>query len=202
MGCKKHTPMCVESAHWDTQRKIRIETPPCCLENMKSVFRTVTTDLKANNISHIVFGGAMLGYARNRRFVPYDNDLDVWMDGKHWDTPLFAKIRRKWSSVDGIYTEYKDGGGKLWVLFSKKNGNGLDIWPWYVKGPKVHIAKNYDIPHYDVPKELIFPLVSTDFSGIQTYVPGNPEGYCKWRYGAHWRQEKNCTKVERRKCIV
>ena len=168
---------------------------------MKSIFRTVTTDLKANNISHVLFGGAILGYLRNRRFVPYDNDLDVWMDGKYWNTSLFAKIRRKWSSVDGINTMYFWGGGMLWVYYDKNIGNGVDIWPWYVRGPKLRMAKDYD-HHYDVPKELIFPLVSTDFSGIQTYVPGNPEGYCEWQYGTNWRQEKNCTKVERRKCIV
>jgi len=202
LGCTKHTSMCEESAHWDYKRNIRINTPPCCQNTMKEVLRTVTTDLQKHNVSHIVFGGAMLGYARNKQFVPYDNDLDVWMDGKHWGTPLFEEIRHKWTTVDKLYTTYKDNGGKLWVLYSKENGNGLDIWPWYVKGAKVHIAKNYKQPRYDIPKRFIFPLQFTNFSGISTYVPGDPEGYCEYRYGKKWRTEMICTKVERRKCLV
>ena len=67
LGCTLHTPKCSPGAHWNKQFNIRVDTPPCCREKMLHVFRTVTHDLKAHNISHMVFGGAVLGYARNQQ---------------------------------------------------------------------------------------------------------------------------------------
>ena len=197
-GCQVHTPKCSPGAHWNKQFNLRVDTPPCCMEKMLHVFRTVTHDLKAYNISHMVFGGAVLGYARNQQvtsfrgagviravlkrkyhvfdkflflfrnliycilgmypffliiflwrmsplkkrkcrpfyilhfetsvkragvklgpgykvpynkvhillssqqFVPYDNDLDLWMNGTFWDSQLFTQIRHNWTAVHGF----------------------------------------------------------------------------------------------------
>ena len=102
------------------------------------------------------------------------------------------------SGLTKMGSPYRDNGGKLWVLYSKDNSNTLDIW--HIKGDTVHPYKY--VHRWDMPKQFIFPIRLTNFSGIQTYVPGDPDGYCEWRYGMNWRSEKNCTKVKNRKCLV
>ena len=96
----------------------------------------------------------------------------------------------------------RDWGGKLKIFISEQNNNGLDIWPWYDENTTVFIARDYDLPKWDVPRHLVFPLKSVTFLGVDTHVPGDPEGYCEWQYGKDWRTEKNCTVVEDTKCVV
>ena len=85
------------------------------------VLKIVTTDLQRLKIPHVVFGGAILGWARNEQFVPYDQDTDIWMDGKFIGTPQFNQLLKNWTSLYGFYTEYRDGKGKLWGLYSPLN---------------------------------------------------------------------------------
>ena len=204
MGCRKHTSRCSEFAHWDNKHKVRVETPPCCMKIMTEVLRSVTKDLQSHNIPHVLIFGAVLGFARNKRLVPYDNDVDIWMDGKHWDTPLFNKIRRKWNSTDGFHMEFRDRGQKLWVRYSRRNSNGVDIWPWYVRGGKVRFRKRFNMPYFDIPTRLLLPIRAVNITGISTFVPRDPEGYCERQYGKNWREEMKCTKVdmEERKCVA
>ena len=63
--------------------------------------------------------------------MPYDADVDIWMDGDYWDTKEFNELRRNWTRQHNFQTQYKDIKGKLWVLYSKNNSNGLDLYPWY-----------------------------------------------------------------------
>ena len=168
---------------------------------MKKMLRIVTTDLQKYNIQHFVIGGAVLGYARNKRLIPYDNDLDIMIDGEFWNTTLFSKIQEKWKSVDGFSIKLKDQGDKLWVLYSSTNGNLIDLWPWYVMGDLVRYYK-WAKPEWDIPMKFIFPLKSINISGVHTYGPGDPVGYCEWQYGENWRTEITCKEKKDTKCAV
>ena len=201
LGCTQKTKMCDESAYYDTERKVRINTPPCCMKHTKHVLKVITSDFKKLKISHMLFGGAVLGWSRNKHLVPYDNDQDIWMDGNYWNTPIFKKLVKNWTRIHGFKTQYKDGGYKLWVLYSSTNANGLDIYPWYVSGGWVKYPRVFG-GRYDKPYSMIFPLKSVHIDGIDTYMPNSPEKYCEYLYGKGWRNEMTCTKVKRKKCVV
>ena len=199
LGCSKKTKSCAEGPYFDTKRNIRINSPPCCMRNTKYVLKTVTSDLKRSGIPHMLFGGAVLGWSRNRHLVPYDNDQDVWMDGKFWRSTLFKNLIREWNKIHGFKTQWKDGGNKLWVLYSSTNGNGLDLYPWYVQGGWVKYPPIFG-RRYDKPYDIIFPLKAISMDGVDTYMPSNPHQYCEYLYGKGWMKEMTCKKVSRKKC--
>ena len=124
--------MCKETPHFDRTRNVRIDLPPCCREKLMAVTRFVINDFNRLEIPYMLFSGAVLGWMRNRKFVPYDQDIDIWMDSRYWNTRQFNELRRNWTTKFGLYTEYRDERQKLWTFFSDTNLQGLDIWPWYV----------------------------------------------------------------------
>ena len=153
---------------------------------------------------------------RNRKFVPYDQDVDIWMDGRLWDTPMFNQLRRNWTEKFGLYTEYRDERFKLWTFYSDKNKQGLDIWPWYVDRPlevingtafysssqrMVNLGEIFERKEA-IPYKVIFPRKPVHFEGMDTFVPHKPAAYNFHAYGRNWRKEMRCTKTnEDRKCL-
>lgn len=207
--------MCKEKPHFDKSRNVRIDMPPCCREKVMAVTRLVVADLNRLRIPYMFFGGAVLGWMRNRKFVPYDQDVDIWMDGRLWDTPMFNQLRRNWTEKFGLYTEYRDERFKLWTFYSGKNQQGLDIWPWYVDRPlkvingtalysssqrMVNLGEIFD-RKWAIPYKVIFPRKPVNFEGMDTFVPHKPAAYNLHTYGRNWRKEMRCTMTnEDRKC--
>ena len=195
-----------------------------------AVTRLVVADLNRLRIPYMFFGGAVLGWMRNRRFVPYDQDVDIWMDGRLWDTPMFNQLRRNWTQKFGLYTEYRDERFKLWVLYNEKNKQGLDIWPWYIENrplekvingaarqrpkngtdnPEFNLTRRKMVKlgrifknKYSIPYDYIFPRQPVDFEGLKTFVPNQPAKYNRVKYGDKWRTEMSCKKTNNdRKCL-
>ena len=199
LGCTKHTTQCKEKAHYDKKRNLRINTPPCCLQNLQEVFQQTTRELQDLNVKHLLVFGGVIGWIRNKGIIPYEEDLDLWIDGTFWKSERMEQFRKTLSKSYGLETMYKQGGDRLWILYSKKNYIGLGVWPY-----KIGETISYPYPggkrH---PYNNIFPLKYVNFSGIPTYIPNNPEGFCDIVYGkGKWEDELNCTSHSDRKCIA
>ena len=121
------------------------------------------------------------------------------MDGKYWNSSRFKEIIKNWSRTHGFETQWKDDGNKLWVLYSSTNGNGLDIYPWFVEGGWVKYPPKFK-GRFDKPYDIIFPLKPVTIDGVDTFMPNDPHKYCEYLYGKGWEKEMTCKKVLRKKC--
>ena len=66
LGCTRHTGQCAKGPHYDYDRHLRINLPPCCMNHTLGIVKTVTHDFNTHKIAHVIIGGAVLGWARNK----------------------------------------------------------------------------------------------------------------------------------------
>lgn len=99
-GCTQQTLKCRESAHYDTERKMRINTPPCCRKHLLQMLNHTTQLLRKHNVTHMLVYGGIIGWYRYKNIVPYDVDLDILVDSKHWKSPtmkiIYVALREKY----------------------------------------------------------------------------------------------------------
>ena len=116
--------------HFDYKRKVRMNTPPCCRQNLLAMLKHFTKELRRLNVDHILAYGGVIGWMRNKKMIPYDLDLDLMIDIRFWNTPLMKQMLQQMRDLHGYDTIVKKGGNKLWVAYSMINRIHIDIWPY------------------------------------------------------------------------
>ena len=145
--------------------------------------------------------GAVLGWARNGKMIPYDRDIDLIVDVAFWNTTLFFITLKELEIRYGHKSVLTDNGKKLWISYSAINQNTIDVWPFEVirrsgKCPTV------SIPHWQwkmQPLENLFPERYVRFDNVWTFVPRNPISYLNILY-KNWKRELDCSYIEDGKC--
>ena len=192
-GCTHLTPECKEKARYDFIIDKRINTPPCCRKHILDIFRHFTTLLKAQNVTHCLISGAVIGWMRNKKMIPYDRDLDLIVPDSFWNGTIFWEILNK---TTGIYKhEYElVEDKKVKIFYSAVNRINIDIWPYdYVYTENKTFVT---VPYFGFkpqPVKNVFPLKQVEFSGIKTWIPNNPKQYLDTQYGEEkWEHKLLC----------
>nr|XP_047122654.1 uncharacterized protein LOC124806095 isoform X2 [Hydra vulgaris] len=199
-GCTKKTPQCREKAFFNFKLMKRINTPPCCREKVLKILYHFTNKLKLLHVSHMLAFGSVLGWARNGKMIPYDNDIDLIIDKTFWNTTLFFDVLKILEIKHGHRTFFADKGLKLTIRFSKINGNTIDVWPFEIKKHEEIVA--VEVPHNDwikQPLENLFPEQYVNFDNIMTFIPRDPERYLNILY-KDWKSELDCSYIVNNKC--
>lgn len=121
------------------------EIQKCLLETLKSfdVF------CKKNNIKYFVAYGSLLGAVRHHGFIPWDDDIDVWMLRKDYDR--FISLKKNVESGYQI-ADYHDDGYPY--NFAKYYDNSKTFWEYsqfpFVIGPFVDV---FPLDYYDSSSE-------------------------------------------------
>ncbi|XP_066920725.1 ribitol 5-phosphate transferase FKRP-like [Clytia hemisphaerica] len=195
LGCRNDTPKCAEKAHYNQYNKVRVNTPPCCRAKIIEMFKHTTKALSRDNITHFLQFGALIGYYRNKHVVPYDSDIDLYMDKDYWIQSHLSPIIENLRKTYGYRFEFHDGGMKMKVFYSHSNNNSIDIWPFKVVFDKQQ-RPFVKIPHGAAvrqPMANIFPLRAVQFEGIWTFVPRKPKEVLDLQYGeGYWEKELDC----------
>ena len=187
--------MCTERAHYDEFHKVRVNTPPCCRAKIIEMFKHTTEALSNENITHFIQFGGLIGYYRNQHMVPYDSDMDLYMDVEYWKEPQMLQIVQKLQQKHGYRFEFRDSGKKMKIFYSNTNNNSIDVWPF-----KITLDKQQrpwvKIHHWSAvaqPMINIFPLRNVQFEGTWTYVPRKPKEVLDLQYGkGYWEKEIDC----------
>jgi hypothetical protein len=136
----------------------RINTPPCCREKILKILKHFTNELQLLNVSHMLAFGSVLGWARNGKMIPYDNDVDLIVSKTFWNTTLFFNVLKILEIRHGHRTFFRDEGLKMTISYSEINRNTIDVWPFEIKK---HVSTSVvEIPHNDwikQPLENLFP---------------------------------------------
>jgi len=184
LGCTQHTRLCEPGSFFDKQRNIRIDTPPCCRKHLMQILDKVSTELNRNNISYTVAGGYVISYARRKEILHYDEDVDLFIEDKYWQSASFTKFFNGLSRKYGFYQDWrKSDHGAMALLYSETNRNGIGMWRYYRdnKNPDMIVVVNYETPQYNY--QIIEPPRLVSMNGLHTKMPNNVYGYLDKTFG-------------------
>jgi len=84
-GCSKEE---VEARKWNNS----FYTHPCCHDRLKDSLRLFSQAMNERKLKYVLDGGGVIGWQRNKTFIPYDNDLDVTVRLDVWTSPKFQEV--------------------------------------------------------------------------------------------------------------
>ena len=197
-GCTKKTKKCNETAHFNYNLGIRINTPPCCRSHVIEIFRHFTHELQILGVDHQLTFGGVIGWYRDKKMIPYDGDLDVLVSEAFWKSKrldsLLELLKRKYGHESEMVEEHK-----LQIRYSDINKNCIDVWPMrerYLKYTGLQVVK---IDHFYwrmQPRHNLLPSRVGIFEGIRTYIPSEPVHFLDRAYGKDkWRKPLDCKHV-------
>ena len=140
---------------------------------MISIFTKVVTKLNKYNITYMLYGGTLLGAYRHHSIIPWDDDIDIWVNHSQ-----MALTRRALNSIVGF--SLFDPVGHQWKVYPNHRhlvGGRPYSWPFvdlfFFKENGTHIwdyAKRYRHT-YVYRKSDVFPLQHHPFLGGLYPVP-------------------------------
>lgn len=172
------------------------------------LLRQTAAALKAAKIPWMLAYGSLLGYVRHKGPIPWDDDVDLLIDG-----PMFqknkTKLIREMRKRKLVPTEGHGRGGS-WGIDGRvlellkvhlKNASSelpgfrhrypfIDFYLYETTPDKKSIwvdnvhAKVEDCPWIVLPRSL--KLINGDFDGVQVSVPEDPLPFLNDWYGSDW----------------
>ena len=150
-----------------------------------------------------ILGGAVIGWKRNGKLIPYDRDLDVKLELKEWRTPRYFTVMERLAELGYCIWYRSPGWTKIWSSVI-----GVDVWNWEddEKNPGKLMVRTWTRGNGTTSerykKSDIYPLKTIVFLGYPVLFPNNPERYLDQAYGkGKWETPLKCTKIVDRKCI-
>ena len=144
--------------------------------------------MRRHSIDYFISGGLLIGSYRYHNLVPWDDDLDVYMNVSHEKTlpRLFANE----SDIKFFSTGFRDKlSFNLNVSGAQKTPNRPWNWPYldiayvYEKNNKVHTRNNEFGVNFHFPRHFIYPLIRRPVANYQLLSPNNPQAFL--RYALH-----------------
>ena len=154
-----------------------------------NILKEILVICKRHNLTYYVYGGTLLGAVRHQGFIPWDDDVDVWMPRADYekleqivnsetDTPYRVMNFHNTKGFTLAYGKLVHTGTSLveHVAGAVDTGLFVDIFPFDGLPEK-------DTPEYDRHwKKLLF-LESQRMNAFRTYrqtLKGNKGSFAKW----------------------
>jgi phosphorylcholine metabolism protein LicD len=167
------------------------------------LFTTIKEILEDAGIEFFIEGGTLLGAYRNGQFIYHDNDIDTGCVNKEFvkvgkvlDSKLPDKYTYSLRTKVGDYSTNafgcfpKDGEtiidayGQEWPL------NMMDIYNYIYSEEEKSYRLDHDKAGRDakgnpkwIPEDIIFPLSTIMFEGIECPCPNNPKAFAELEQG-------------------
>lgn len=158
------------------------------------VFRTFVNALDAYNVTYFMYGGTLLGSYRHHGLVPWDDDVDVIIDGDEK-----AKAREALSKVDQTRYALHDVPDTRylftqWKFFSKDLARSHGFphksfrWPYidvfFFSGNATHIwdAEPQYSSSFLWTRSVVFPLHRRPFEDLSVLAPCDTHAFLAHNY--------------------
>ena len=210
-GCTKRTPACSLRGHFDEKRNVRRNTPPCCRHHLLEMLGNIDRELTRHNITYTIADGAVIGWYRNGKLVPYDNDIDMYVDGTYFKTQTWDDVFKGLATKYGY--EYKQTEDyKYRLRYSEVNGLQVDIWPYFNIKLRTHYGEVkpgewvtfvYHSSTTAMRVNEFFPPIRTTIEGVPCNVPRDVVNYLNKNYGPtpdNWYPELTCKTIKSYRC--
>lgn len=107
-------------------------------ENTLNILESLTLTLSKNNINYSIMYGTLLGYARNKKFISYDDDIDIIINKKDLsnleklfpEIKTYANVFKMSKPIVNQTLYYKLYPKKDFIKVSKKEYGGDYGWPF------------------------------------------------------------------------
>lgn len=165
------------------------------IKELYTLLYCVHNGLISQGIPYIANGGTLIGTARHKGIIPWDNDLDIAINEKDIPTVLSRNFRNimKYDGYSIVDSRRKDG----WIIIKKENNKKIfcDIFILKYKKHKnknvlthsdSRVRKLWPKDYYDV--KDVFPLRQYTFGKLVILGPRDYNSYLERAYGKDWKK--------------
>lgn len=184
-----------------TSSKTMVKVYKCCEPHLLSLLRDVYKEAVSGDLPLVLYGGALIGWYRNKKLIPYDLDLDAALPYNVLHSSEFRKVLNRLAQLGYCIWFRTPWWLKIWSSVI-----AFDIFAWKSHQGKMffHSGKKATIDtrsFYDF--SLFFPKRQVMLEGFDVFVPNKPKRYLDYYYGkGKWEKPINCSRVVDMKCIA
>ena len=178
------------------------------LASPTEVLLAVVEILNELRFDYFLCNGTLLGIVRDSKLIPWDIDLDIWLDNKIDKDLICAEfVNRGFELYDyGLESDYLilvSGDVKVdFNLFNQRGHELVTLWQVTRQGfiPRkvmsalhhLHLPPRlfkwcWTLEGYAVPTDMTLPTREIRFEGHAVRVPSNPEAVVAYIYGDTWK---------------
>ena len=162
------------------------------LNNLRDVFERIA------HLEAFIFFGTLLGYQREGNIIPHDDDVDIYVNAKHYEQLIEALSGSNFDVSGMPKNRWYRSQKKPLIVQASRLQNGIqtfaDFYLYDDDAPDYLVEKWNFVAAWKepmmalhVPKNLIFPLLDVEMQGIKIRIPAQPEALCAFLYGSGWK---------------
>ncbi|XP_045198817.1 uncharacterized protein LOC123553134 [Mercenaria mercenaria] len=157
---------------------------------LRDILVTFKHACETNNLTYLLYGGSLLGAYRHAGLIPWDDDVDIWMDFQQ--APMAERVLR---NILGYSLQKEKGDTNLWKLSSdsskpnKTKTGRREVFPYihilFFVGNSTHVRHLEGAVNNRTvfPRNDIFPPKKMLFEDEEYFIPNNAHAVIKRKYG-------------------
>lgn len=182
-GCEKGTKSCIGSVYDRKPFYVYLgrNTPPCCLEKLKSVFGHVLEELENVGIRYWLDNFALKSAIETGQLATDAYEIDVSFNSYDLDRSSFLKKAQTRPVIDslGFYWIKATEGQYFRVQYSKQNQVGVNLLPFITVNDRVRANGFFGWKAVEFSAEFLHPMSTVIFLNKNVMSPNNVRDFLK-----------------------
>lgn len=176
-GCEKNTRSCIGTVFNQKPFYVYLErnTPPCCLEKLKSVFSHVLEELENVGIRYWLDNYALKSAIETNQLARDAYEIDISFNSFDLERSALLKKAQIRPVVDnaGFYWIKATDGQYFRVQYSKQNQIGINLLPFSIVGDRVRANGFFGWKAKEFSAEYVHPMSNVIFVNKNVMSPNN-----------------------------
>jgi phosphorylcholine metabolism protein LicD len=162
-------------------------------ENQNKFLSVIDKIYKSTDKHCFMCAGTLLGYCRDKKIIPWDNDIDLGVLEEDLKKEYINNIKKEGFKIQIGGFNNKELGflKKINLKWVEKNTYikiCLFVWKKGNNGYRYanSAVSSYSEVIYGYPEKYIIPLKEVSFKNINIKIPFNSKEFLKYNYGNNW----------------